>query len=239
MIVYQDEWTTLYHGDVRNVLPNLDSVDLIVTDPPYKKISGGKGDFSSPSGILAKNDGKIFKYNDIEIDEYTSLFFKCLKENAHLYVMYDDYHLEKALREFRESKFKLHKVISWVKNTKTPNRWYMNQVEWILFFRKGRAFPINNKGDSNVFFDQVVKVKNRIHETEKPVSLIEKMILNSSQEDETVLDPFCGSGSSLVAAKKHKRKSIGVEIDESKIELIIKRLSETEVEKQVKIMSMI
>lgn len=72
----------IYKGDCLEIMKGIEdkSVDLIVTDVPYKVISGGRPKFKNqPSGILSKNDGKIFEYNDIEPSDYMSELYRVLR----------------------------------------------------------------------------------------------------------------------------------------------------------------
>lgn len=193
-------------------IPN-DSIDLIVTDPPYKCISGGKPHLKSqPSGILSKNDGKIFKENNISETEWFPELYRILKPNSHCYVMTNTINLESYLHIARTVGFGLHNVLIWQKNNCTPNRWYMKNCEYILFLRKGAAKTINNVGSKTVHqFNNIVG--NKLHPTEKPVELMKLYISNSSKIGDIVLDPFMGSGSTGVAAKELNRKYIGIELD--------------------------
>lgn len=220
---YQHDGITIYHGDCRKILPQLDPVDLIVTDAAYEGISGGNTtDKRRCSGILSVNDGKIFTHNDIKTNEYAHLFYAVLNDPAHCYIMINNLNLEDALRDFREAGFGFHNVLPWIKNTATPNRWYMKDIELTLFFRKGAAFQINNCSEKASC--PYPNPKGKIHETEKPVSLMEKYIRNSSQVGQIVLDPFCGSGSGLEAALNLGRRAIGIDIDESKCEVAARRI---------------
>lgn len=220
---YQNADITIYNADCRDIMPTLAPVSLIVTDPAFEGISGGNSPHrTSPSGILKTNDGKIFSYNDIKTSDYASLFWGVLADPAHCYVMTNNLNLEDALRDFREAGFGLHNVLPWIKNSATPNRWYMKDVELILFFRKGAAFPINDCGEKASCL--YPNPRGKIHETEKPVSLLLKLCRNSSQPWQTILDPFMGSGSTLEAARMVGCKGIGIDIDEKKCEDAARRM---------------
>lgn len=222
---YHDAYTTIYHADCRDLLPQLGPVDLIVTDVAYETISGGNTtDKRRCSGILKINDGKIFAYNDIKTTEYAGLFFAVLASPAHCYVMINNLNLEVTLRDFREVGFGFHNVLPWIKNTATPNRWYMKDVELILMFRKGAAFPINDCSERASC--RYPNPRQKLHEVEKPVELMSKLIRNSSQSDQVVLDPFCGSGSALEAARRLGRRSIGIDIDEKYCEVTARRMEQ-------------
>lgn len=210
----------LYNQDIKEMVKNLpdNSIDLVVTDPPYRVISGGKPTHKGqPSGILSKNDGQIFEYNDIEPEEWLPDIYRILKEGCHCYVMINTLNMEKYLRVVRETGFGLHNILCWKKNNVTPSRWYMKNGEYTLFLRKGKAKPIVNVGSKMVHeFDNIIGCKD--HPTEKPVDLMKFYINNSVQNIEgekpkIVFDPFMGSGNSGVAACELGFRYIGNDID--------------------------
>ena len=203
-------------GDCMELLRTIPtgSVDLIVTDPPYKTISGGEngGLRSRPSGMLASNNGKGgLEHNDIEFREYFHDLYRVLKDPAHLYLMVNVLNLKDALIELERHGFRIHNVLSARKQNVTPNRWYMKNVEYVIFARKGAAFPINNL-DSKTCHDWVNPVGQKNHPNEKSVELMETYILNSSQPGQIILDPFMGTGATGVAALRNGRQFIGFEM---------------------------
>jgi len=234
--------TTLYHGDCLVELNNIksESIDLIVTDPPYKIISGGcriadLGD--EPSGILTHRQnnkrldwvddvrtGKMFKENDIKFSQWIPHIFRVLKNGTHFYVMVNDRNMQEMLNVCIENKFKLVNILTWKKNNCTPNRWYMKNTEFILMFRKGKARNINNLGSKTcIEVDNIIG--NKTHPTEKPILLLKILIENSSQKLETVLDPFMGTGSTGVACINTNRNFIGIEKDEKYFKIAEKRIT--------------
>lgn len=220
---YQDDTVTIYCGDCRVILPELAPADLLVSDVAYECISGGRSHHrTSPAGILKKNDGKVFACNEIQPAEYAALFCAALKNPAHCYVMTNVLNLEEMLTEFRLAGFGIHNILPWIKDSATPNKWYMKDVEYTLFFRKGTAFQINDCGEKTSCLYQ--NPRGKIHETEKPVALMEKFIRNSSQFGQVVLDPFCGSGPTLEAAKRLGRRAIGIDIDPEKCAVAASRI---------------
>src|SRR5690606_700763 len=116
---------------------------------------------------------------------------------THCYVMTNVLNLSSMIQSAEQAGFKLHNVLVWRKNNVTPSQYYMKNAEYILFLRKGKAKYINNIGTKTVI--DVNNVRNKIHPTEKPVELMRILIENSSQVGDTVLDPFAGSGSTLIA----------------------------------------
>lgn len=206
----------LMHGDCLELMKEIPdgSIDLIVCDPPYKVISGGKPTKKGqPSGILSKNDGKIFTHNNLREEDWFPTIYDKLKDNSHCYIMTNTLNLERYLRLARETGFKLHNLIVWQKNNCTPNRWYMKNAEYTLFLRKGKAKAINLMDSKTV---HSVDAENGIkaHPTQKPVALMELYISNSSNEGDTVLDFAAGSMSTAVACINTNRKCIMIEKDE-------------------------
>lgn len=200
-------------GDVRNLIRTVPdgSIDCIVTDPPYPVISGGNKNPNAPKGILTANDGKIFQHNDIKIDEYADELFRVARDPSHIYVFTNVMNMWSVRERMLQSGFHLHNVLIWRKMNATPNRWYMRNCEYVLFFRKGKAFPINHKGSKTCI--STPSVSNRQHPTEKPTDLLREFIINSTRPGETVFDPFFGCGSTAVAARATNRNFIGFEID--------------------------
>jgi DNA modification methylase len=207
---------TVTLGDARQLLREIPSgmIDCIITDPPYRVISGGSNEgkvgLHRPGGMLAKNDGKIFPDNELRFRDYLHDFFRVLRDPGHLYLMVNVLNMEEALSELRRNGFKLHNILAARKQNVTPNRWYMKNVEYVLFARKGAAFPINNPS-STTCHDWTNPVGQKSHPTEKSVELMLQYIENSTKLGEIVLDPFMGSGATGVAAKKSGRSFIGFE----------------------------
>ena len=217
---------TIINSDTLALMKNIEaeSIDLVVTDPPYKVISGGKPHKKGqPSGMLSKNDGKIFKHNDIKPELWIPEIYRILKNGTHCYIMTNTINLENYLRICRETGFGLHNVLCWEKNNVTPSRWYMKNCEFTLFLRKGKAKTINNVGSKMVHqFNNIIG--NKTHPCEKPVDLMKFYIANSSNEEDIVFDPFCGAGSTLIAAKELNRNYLGCEIDEEYFNIAMKRI---------------
>lgn len=205
------------------------SVDMVLTDPPYRVISGGKdrSTFAKnwKGSILEDNDGKIFKHNNILAHEWMPEIYRVLKDNSHVYIMVNFLNLPGFMKELQSSGFDLHNLLVWEKSNATPNRWYMKNCEYVIFARKGKAKPIHNMGSKTVHqFDNISKNKN--HPTEKPVSLLEMYLANSTATGETILDPFMGSGSTGVACKNLNRNFIGIERDEKYFEIAKNRIEQ-------------
>ena len=212
----------LINGNCLDTLKNIpnESIDLIVTDPPYPTTS--RGNAGNSGGMLQKDinkKGRVFTYNNINCKEYAPEFYRLLKNGSHCYVMTNHINLIDMLNTFTDVGFHFIKSLIWNKGNKIMGQYYMSQYEYILFFRKGKGKKINNCGTSDILSISNKKTKDKdgknIHDTEKPIELMEVLVNNSSQENELVLDPFMGVGSTGIACIKNNRNFIGIEIDEN------------------------
>lgn len=209
---------------------NNDSVDLIVSDPPYRVTqhghSGLGGIFKTKVGEDKKLNGKLFEHNEVDVNDYAGELYRVLKPDSHCYIMTNDRNLQNFMNVFTNIGFNFCKLLIWDKQNKITNQYYMNQVEYILFMYKGRNKQINNCGTSNLISVNNVKNKTHNHPTEKPVELMEILIKNSTNEGDLVLDPFVGVGATPVACQNLKRNFIGCELDKVYYDTTMERLNE-------------
>ena len=214
------ELNKIYNMDCIEYMATLPdgSVDLIVTDPPYKVTS--KGNAGTMGGMMKSTymDGKIFKHNSIKPQEYIPEFYRLLKDGSHCYIMTNHVNLQEILNVATNSGFRFVKSLVWNKGNKISGTYYMSQFEYVLFFRKGKGKKINKCGTSDILEVQNKKTKGEdgknLHDTEKPVELMKILIENSSQENEVVFEPFMGIGATVIACKELNRQYVGCEIDE-------------------------
>ena len=184
-------------------------------------------------GILNDNDsttyarqGKLFKHNDIKFREWLPEIYRVLKDGTHAYIYINARNMKELQTEAEKVGFAYQQLIVWDKGNVTPNRYYLNVYELVLMLRKGKARNINNMGEKNIQrFKNIIG--NKTHPTEKPVELNKVFIANSSNENETVLDPFMGSGSCGVAAKELNRNFIGIEIDKKYFDIAQERINKS------------
>ena len=230
----------IHNDDCLNVFKTINdnSIDLIVSDIPYKIVSGGctkdpvkiratkfmggmLDRYNSEAHNLIKS-GKIFKHNDIKFSEFLPSLYRILKDDSHCYLMVNGRNLNELQNEAEKVGFKYQNLLVWDKGNATPNKWYMNACEFILFLRKGKAKNINNLGSKTIL--SVPNVRNKMHPTEKPVELMQILIENSSNENDTVLDPFMGSGSTGIACLNTNRNFIGIELDKTYFDIAKERI---------------
>lgn len=226
---------TLIQGDCLEKMKDIPdgSVDLICTDPPYKVTS--RGSCGTMSGYWASEkakSGKIFNHNNIDIEDFLPEFYRVLKDGTHCYIMCNHLNLPHFIEVINRSKFKFIKCLIWDKQSKICGRYYMGQFEYIIMLRKGRERTINNCGTSDILSIPLKRHKdnngNNIHDSEKPVRLMEVLIENSSNDGNIVLEPFLGSGTTAIACQNLNRGCIGIELDEEYFKIAEKRVREAQ-----------
>ena len=168
------------------------SIDLVVTDPPYKTTS--RGNAGNSGGMLQKEinlKGKVFIHNNISPKDYIPEFYRILKDGSHCYIMTNHVNLIEMLNVCTENGFHFIKSLIWNKGNKIMGQFYMSQFEYILFFRKGTGIKINNCGTPDILSIPNKKTKDKngknLHDTEKPIDLMKILIENSSKKNDIVL----------------------------------------------------
>jgi site-specific DNA-methyltransferase (adenine-specific)/modification methylase len=205
-----------YHADSRDVLRNLPeaAVDLIVTDPPY-----GIGLFREgapmSSSKFAESQGAAYPDNPKEImdmlDETFSHAARVLKPDGHAYVFFHMTRYEPIYLMLKKHFGTCEETpIIWVKQTTgigDPNRAWVYSYEPCFWINRGRSL-VKPQPFNTLKYDTVSK---KIHSVEKPVALMRHLIEASAVKGELVLDPFAGSGSTLVGAAQLGMRFIGIE----------------------------
>lgn len=218
-------------GDCLELMKKIkdESIDLIVTDPPYKMNHSTGG--CTNIGLKNKWQGNIKAGNtvmgfnlDISFSDWLPEIYRVLKPSSHCYIFCNDKNVQELLNEATKVGFRESNILVWIKNNATPNRYYMKNLEFILFLYKGSAKPINNMGSKCAVEVKNINGKDKLHPTEKPIELLEQYIENSSLEKDWVLDPFMGSGSTGVACLNTNRNFIGFELDKKYFEIAKERL---------------
>lgn len=208
---------------LQKIISENKKVNLIITDPPYTMTKRGKS--CRPNYMKNNMKDDLFELGIPPADDWFKLCYDVLEEDTHFYTFCNINDIHNYLNAGKKAGFKLHNIISMIKDTIMPNRWYIKQTELILFFRKGRAKAINDMTSRDHISVEMPTLKNgKIHITQKPLPLIQKLVTNSSMENEIVLDPFCGSGTTALACKNTNRNFIGFEINKIEYNKSINRL---------------
>lgn len=215
---------TVYLGDCREVLADVHA-DLLCSDPPYRVTSGGFGDLEGGfSGWIKDsydNKGAIVAC-DLDWSDWLPCAYEWLADQAQAYIFSNDRNLPVAWKAAEGAGFRFHRLLTWDKRTALPNRWYIQNCEFVLFMRKGPAFQIERCG--TMALQSIFQRDESPHPTEKPVPLLQLYIENSTKRGGLVLDPFMGSGSTGVAALRSGRRFVGAEIDTKWFDVACRRL---------------
>lgn len=215
---YQDESVTIYHGDCREIFSALSPVDLLLSDPPYSP--------AWHAGARSANslDVSFIDFDSIADGSWLADAAPLIKRWA--VATMDWRHIAKLSEEPPQG-LRFVRFGVWVKPNGAPQftgdrpgpGW-----EGVAFLhREGGAMTWNGGGRSSVF---TVPRVNGQHPTEKPVRLYREFVGLFSEPDETILDPFMGSGTTLRAAKDLGRRAIGIEIEERYCEIAAKRMEQ-------------
>ncbi len=225
---YREDGITILHGDSQEIMAGnlLEGIDLIVTDPPYGVEYSGGHFHSGYVGI--KRERERLTGDDADVYQWAiPLMFKVC--HGPCYVFFSDTRALNIYKAVHQAKGTVHALIIWHKtNAKyaAMNSQYKQRHEPVLYC-KGINAKTKWKGSSSesTIWEFPRKSSNALHPTEKPEWLIEKAINN--HDCDLVLDPFCGSGSTLEAAKLLGKKAIGIEINEKYCEIAANRLSQS------------
>lgn len=213
---------------------------LVITDPPYNvKIRG------HVSG-LGKHHHREFPMASGEMsqDEFVSFLKCCFSKMANFsndgtlhYIFMDWRHTGEILNAGTDVFSKLLNICVWCKTNAGMGSFYRSQHEFVFVWRNGSATHVNNielgrfgRSRSNVWSYPGVNTFKRgreeelsMHPTTKPVELIADAIKDGSSHDAIILDPFLGSGTTLIAAEKTGRRGFGIELDPLYIDVAIRR----------------
>jgi site-specific DNA-methyltransferase (adenine-specific) len=222
---YQDADTTLYKGDCREVLAAIDlTADLMVTDPPYgQAYRSNRGQHAA----IAGDDGSL------AMSDWLPAALKRVRRGRHVYIFgARDTDITPDMNLCGMTELIWDKQIIGMGDLSMP---WSESHEPILFgvqeISKANRAKNYGVGAARLRKGSVLSVQrsqsgqNKRHPTEKPVDLLRILIESSSTFGEVVLDPFAGSGSTLVAARMEGRRSVGVELDEGYCDLIATRLT--------------
>lgn len=216
-------------GDCLEKMQDIESgsVDLVIIDPPYKMTKRGKS--CRPNYMPGSTGDNLFAGKLPITSDWMKLVYDTMKnDGSHLYIFTNTVSITEYLSIAKEQGFKLHNIISMIKDTGMPSRWYYKQTELVLFFRKGRAKPINDyTSRDNIEVVMPKKINGKLHITQKPLDFIAKFLTNSSNAGDVVLDPFMGSGTTGVACKNLNRNFIGIEMDETYFNIAKERIENT------------
>jgi site-specific DNA-methyltransferase (adenine-specific) len=203
---YRDALTTLYHGDARDILPELPRASVLITDPPYgvnwAGHSAGTREWSAIAGDADDDMARwLFTRLDCADDAvvFGANYFPHLLPHRGRWICWDK-RLTDAADRMLGSPFEI--------------AWTSKQHGFDRMYRIMHGGVVNDDGG------------RRVHPTQKPVRLFAGIMADMFPDAESVVDPFAGSGSVLVAARLSGVPSVGIEIDRGYCDAIAERLSQ-------------
>lgn len=200
---FQDDDVTIYHGDCREILPQLDvKVDLVLTDPPYG--IGKDGQKQSTGGHGGRKGYDFLGWDNTRPDKST--FDLILNTGDNCIIWGGNY--------FADLLPPKGKWLVWDKGQRINQS--DGELAWTTYDGALRIITLNRIE---------LMLDNADHPTQKPLKLMTWCITQT--EAQTILDPFLGSGTTAVAAKILGRKCIGIEIEEKYCEIAVKRLAQS------------
>ncbi|MCP4540130.1 MAG: site-specific DNA-methyltransferase [Chloroflexi bacterium] len=219
---YEHAGITIYNCDCREVLPTLEPVDLVLTDPPYETEAHTK-----TRRTRAFLEGRSVYQNITfeKLDEITRAFI--CKIDCNWLVIFCQ---AEAVFQYRSLlKGAYRRPMVWIKPDSAPqftgDRPAMGYESIVCAWNANGKSRWNAGGKRGVYTHLCSSGKFGGHPTEKPLGLISELMCDFSLGG-TILDPFMGSGTTLVAAKELGRRAIGIEIEEKYCEIAAKRLSQ-------------
>ena len=198
--------------------------DMVFTDPPYGvSYEGGLNEKKKQqikNDSITGNDLYYFLY-DVFVNAKLST-----KEKSAIYVFYATKTTKEFINAFIDSGLKQRSIIAWYKQGGGFGDFmahYMNAYEPCIYGSNGESVNWYGASNEKTIWEMDKEKKCDLHPTMKPIKLVSRAIKNSSKQDDSVLDLFGGSGSTLIACEQTNRNCYMMELDEHYISVIIER----------------
>jgi DNA modification methylase len=207
---YQDEAAgiTIYHGDCLEILPTLPKVDLVLTDPPYGIGTGRTGRERQHNGW------RYYGMAEWDLSRPNADIFRCILSAAPSQIIWGGNYFTDILPP----------SMCWLIWDKGQRNFSLADCEM--------AWTSQNRAARVITYSRAEALKDKKqHPTQKPIAVM-VWCLKQILKAQTVLDPFMGSGTTLVACKRLGRRGIGIEIEEKYCEVATKRLEKERLEPQ-------
>jgi DNA modification methylase len=211
----------ILHGDSVEILPTLDenSFDLLLSDPPYGM------DFKSGWNNKEKIANDKIQDTTILFENVLKESVPLLKDDAHFY-LFGNINFIGKIRPIIEKYLNLKNILIWDRRVIGMGdlKSYGNSYD-IIYFGYNKVWKdLNGTRDRDLLSYSRIDPAKNIHPTEKPLDILEYLIKKSSNENDRVLEPFAGGGSTLVACKNTNRQATGIEIEDQYFKLINTRI---------------
>ena len=247
---YSDEFVTLYHGEALSVLASLPdaSADVLLTDPPYS--SGGmfrsdraadpadkyRGWSQNPDGSSRQPTASYGSFGGDCRDQWTWIRWcaawgtetlRVVRPSGVAFQFTDWRQLPATTDAMQFAGWTWQGVVVWDKGVGRPMAGrFRNHLEYVVWASNGAHKGSPGEYPSALLAVPTVHSGEREHVTQKPTALLKSLLSVVPGETMTVLDPFAGSGSTLVAARELGHSVVGIELDERYCEIAAKRLAQ-------------
>ena len=224
----------ILRADSRDIIKRIpdNSIDLILTDPPYNLGQHSTGNIPLPGRSAMNNDVAEWDKIDFNPEEWADEFIRILKPTGNLFI-FTSYNQLGRWYNCLDHKFDTSNFMIWHKTNPAPKIFkagFLNSCEMIFTcWNKKHTWNFISQSEMHNFIESSICMKperlsNPKHPAQKPISILKKMIKIASNENDIVFDPFMGVGSTGVAALDLNRRFIGVELDEAYFDAAKKRV---------------
>lgn len=225
---------TLINGDSAEYIKTMpdNSVDFILTDPPYNLGQYSTGNIELSWRADMNND--VAEWDKITFDpaDWVEEFIRILKPTGNIFA-FTSYNLLGKWHEVFDPRFETFQFMVWHKTNPAPKIYragFLNSCELIVcMWNKGHTWNFLSQKDMHNFIESPIcmgaeRISNPKHPTQKPLRVLRHLITIASDPDDVVFDPFMGVGSSGVAALELGRQFVGVELEAAYYEAAQARL---------------
>jgi DNA modification methylase len=212
-------------GDSKDVIKRIpdNSIDFILTDPPYNIGKHSTGNIPLPGRSAINNDLADWDLVEFNPEEWADEFIRILKPKGNLFI-FTTYNQLGRWYNCLDNRFDTSNFMIWHKTNPAPKIFkagFLNSCEMVFTcWNKGHVWNFISQSEMHNFIESPIcsrpeRLSNPKHPAQKPISILKKMIRIASNPDDIVFDPFMGVGSTGVAAIQEGRKFIGIEINKS------------------------
>lgn len=228
---FEDMINTIQLGDCYELIKDIPdkSIDCIYVDIPYLYQQGGSG--SSRIAMQVQKMKKELQEAKIYDGIDYNIFFEFIRvlKNINCFIWCIKEQIYPILKWFNENTNSTYQILTWNKTNPVPmcNGNWLSDIEYCLYFNRGTklndGFELKSKWYTSPLNQNDKKLFN--HPTIKPLELVKRHLLHTTQTNDIVLDCFCGSGTTCLACKETGRRYIGMEIDPKYHKIAVDRLN--------------
>ena len=167
-------------------------------------------------------------FNLETLDKFVKEFYRVLRPGGTAIIFFDIWKLSDLKSIYESAKFKQLRFLEWIKTNPQPRNSNINYLtncrEVAVSAVKGGKPTFNSKYDNGIYEYPIYSGRDRFHPTQKNLVMFEELVKKHSNPGDLVLDPFLGSGTTAIAAKRHDRNFIGCEMDETFFKKTLERI---------------